>query len=399
MAARHWLVARMDLAWRVVRLAAAVALLAVSLLAVVPAPTHRLWLLSIGVTEYGHFVAPVALLWLWPGWQRTWNRRIALGCALVAAACFLSPVVRALLIAQTLPATLTAAFGEPTRQVRPDAALRARPVDPAMLFVGAPIPAAQVTTVRYAVRNGEGLDLDVYLPPRHASERPVPIVMVVHGGGWSVGQRDDLPALNHHLAHLGYVVVAPSYRLVPVHTFPAAVDDVRTALALVRGRAREWNADPERVALIGRSAGAQLALLVAYRHDDDAVRGVVSIYGPADLRYAWEHPGNPRVYDGIGTIERYLGGRPADVGQVYDDASPYQFVGPNTPATLLVHGGRDEIVSVVQSQRLAERLRAHGRPHVLVAPGWATHGCDYHFAGPCGQLSTFAIERFLAAVL
>ena len=133
--------------------------------------------------------------------------------------------------------------------------------------------------------------------------------------------------------------------------------------------------------------------------DDDAVRGVVSIYGPADLRYAWEHPGNPRVYDGIGTIERYLGGRPADVGQVYDDASPYQFVGPNTPATLLVHGGRDEIVSVVQSQRLAERLRAHGRPHVLVAPGWATHGCDYHFAGPCGQLSTFAIERFLAAVL
>jgi acetyl esterase/lipase len=167
----------------------------------------------------------------------------------------------------------------------------------------------------------------------------------------------------------------------------------------VRGRAREWNADPERVALIGRRPVRNWPCWWPTGTTTTRVRGVVSIYGPADLRYAWEHPGNPRVYDGIGTIERHLGGRPADVGQVYDDASPYQFVGPNTPATLLVHGGRDEIVSVVQSQRLAERLRAHGRPHVLVAPGWATHGCDYHFAGPCGQLSTFAIERFLAAVL
>ena len=385
--------------WRGAHLALAIVLLAISLLAFVPAPTHGLWLLSIVVTEYGHYIAPLALLWLWPGWQRTWSRRLALVCAGLAAASFLSPVVRGLLIAQTLEAGLTAAFGPGSPELRPDVRSRATPIDPVLLFAGATVPQATVTTITYAVHDGESLALDLYRSGERAGARPAPIVMVIHGGGWTTGRRDDLAALNFHLAERGYLVVAPSYRLAPAHRYPAAFDDVTTALAVVRGRAREWNADPERLAVIGRSAGGQLALLLAYRQADDAIRGVVSFYGPADMRFGWEHPGNAWVYDGVGTIERYLGGPPAVVGAGYEAASPYQHVGPATPPTLLIHGRRDEIVWIAQSTRLAERLRAHGRPHFLLAPGWATHGCDYNFTGPCGQLSTFAIDRFLAAVL
>ncbi len=387
--------------WRGVHLAAAIVLLAVSLLAFVPAPTYRLWLLTIVVTEYGHYFAPVALLWLWPGWHRTWSRRFALVCAALAAAGFLSPVVRGLLLAQTLESELNAAFGPVASDLRPDVRLRVTPIDPAMLFGAARVPQSTVTvtTITYAVRDGQALALDLYRPAEQTGGRPAPIVMVIHGGGWWTGHRDDLAALNLHLAERGYLVVAPSYRLAPAHEYPAAFDDLTTALAVVRGRAREWNADPERLAVIGRSAGAQLALLLGYRQAGDAIRGVVSFYGPADLRFAWEHPGNAWVYDGIGTIERYLGGPPAQAGARYDEASPYQYVGTTTPPTLLIHGQRDEIVWVAQSTRLADRLRAHGRPHYLLAPGWATHGCDYNFTGPCGQLSTFAIDRFLAAVL
>lgn len=382
-----------------VRLAAALVLLAAATLTFLPAPTSRAWLLAIVVGEYGHYIAPVALLWLWPGWRRTWMRQLAVACALAAAVAFVSPAFRALLMAQTLDEDLTAAFGPPAADLRTDAPRRVRPLDPARLFVDVPAGDVTMQTVGYVTRNGRALEMDVYTAAQAQGARPRPIVVVVHGGGWSVGDRTDLAALNVHLAHLGYVVAVPSYRLVPEDPFPAAYDDVRTAVAVVRGRAREWNGDAERIAMIGRSAGAQLALLTAYRHEDDAIRGVVGFYGPADLRYAWEHPGNPWVYDGIGTVERYLGGPPSVAGARYEEASPYQFVGPTTPPTLLIHGRLDEVVSVVQSERLAARLGERGRRHLLIAPGWATHGCDYNFSGPSGQLSTYAIERFLAAVL
>jgi acetyl esterase/lipase len=66
---------------------------------------------------------------------------------------------------------------------------------------------------------------------------------------------------------------------------------------------------------------------------------------------------------------------------------------------LLIHGGRDELVFPAQSERLAARLAQAQRPHYFLRLPWATHGCDVHFSGPCGQISTYVIERFLAAVM
>jgi acetyl esterase/lipase len=73
-------------------------------------------------------------------------------------------------------------------------------------------------------------------------------------------------------------------------------------------------------------------------------------------------------------------------------------IGPGTPPTLLVHGRKDEIVWVEQSRRLDARLAEASRPRFLLELPWATHGCDFTLAGPCGQLTTYAVERFLAAV-
>ena len=173
---------------------------------------------------------------------------------------------------------------------------------------------------------------------------------------------------------------------------------MRAAIDFVRGRARQWNVDADGIVLLGRSAGAQLALLAAYTADVNAVRGVVSIYGPADLQFAWDHPGNRRVYDGTGALERYLGGPPSAVPAAYRESSPYLLVGESTPPTLLIHGRKDEIVWVEQSRRLDARLADAGRPRLLLELPWATHGCDFTLAGPCGQLTTYAVERFLAAV-
>jgi acetyl esterase/lipase len=381
------------------RLSAAVGLLLLGALVVFPAPTYRAWLLSLPLAEFGHLLAGVSLLLLWPGWHRTRQGMAGAACGVIAAACFLTPLVRGLPVAQALPRQLDAAFGGGGRaRAESDAPARVRPIDPVTLFTGVVSPEVGVTRVQYAQRGSQTLSLDLYLRERPADAPPAPIIVIVHGGGWHSGSPAELPALNAYLAARGYLVAVPEYRLAPASPFPDAVEDVRTAIALLRGRARQWNADADGLVVIGRSAGAQIALAVAYSAGVGAMRGAVSLYGPADLTFAWEHPGNPRVYDGIGTIERYLGGPPASLADRYRQASPYEMVQDTTPPTLLVHGRKDEIVWVEQSRRLATRLAAASRPALLVELPWATHGCDFTLAGPCGQIVTYAIERFVAAV-
>lgn len=116
------------------------------------------------------------------------------------------------------------------------------------------------------------------------------------------------------------------------------------------------------------------------------------------MKYIYDHPSNPRVLDSIAVLEAYLGGNPAQASATYEAASPIRFASVDTVPTLLVHGGRDELVFPVQSERLAVRLAQARRPHYFLRLPWATHGCDVHFNGPCGQISTYVVERFLAAV-
>jgi acetyl esterase/lipase len=155
--------------------------------------------------------------------------------------------------------------------------------------------------------------------------------------------------------------------------------------------------DASRIALLGRSAGGHLALLAAYTLNDPAIRGAISFYGPTDLRWGWEHPANKLVIDSRATLNRFLGGTPADSAATYETASPVNYTLQAVP-TLLIHGARDELVSVHHSEMLAEKLQRRGMPFVFVELPWATHGCDYFLRGPCGQISTWAVERFLLNV-
>src|SRR5690242_2989837 len=132
-----------------------------------------------------------------------------------------------------------------------------------------------------------------------------------------------------------------TYRLAPQHPYPAARDDVLSAIGYLRDRAPELGIDPRQIVLLGRSAGPQPALLVAYTAGDAEIRGVVGFYGPADLVYGYEHPARKAVIDSVGVIERYLGGSPAAAPEIYRAAAPISHAGPNCPPTLLIHGGRD----------------------------------------------------------
>jgi acetyl esterase/lipase len=126
---------------------------------------------------------------------------------------------------------------------------------------------------------------------------------------------------------------------------------------------------------------------------------VVAFYPPTDQQWGWDNPANPKVYNSAATLKAFLGGDPSVAGEAYKASSPINYVDSSTVPTLLIHGSMDPLVSVKQSARLDSALAAQKRPHLFIELPWATHGCDYFYNGPCGQLSGFAIERFLVSVL
>ncbi len=373
-----------------VLLAVALLLFLCSMLVWVSAPTSWLWLAAILISECGHFAVVPALVGAAVAWR--FGHRVTALLALGVALNGISPAARALLVAKTLPTDCAAAFGT----VGLANGVREQPISFAQLFAGIPTAETEVTELTYAMNGTEPLKLDLY-QATDAIE-PQPLVMMVHGGSWNRGGKEELAAMNRILASRHYAVAAINYRRAPKQPFPAAVEDVFRALEFLKSHAAEARLDMTRIALIGRSAGGQIALSAAYSGQIAGLRGVVSFYAPTDLVLGYENPSRPLVLDSRKALERYLGGSPTDRPEAYAAASAIHFVGANTPPTLLIHGSLDPIVWPLQSEVLAARLQQAGRPHLYLRLPWATHGCDAIPNGPSGQLSLYAIERFLAAV-
>ena len=359
-----------------------------SLLVFVSAPTSWLWVVAIVMGEWGHYVAIVCLAL---GAVAIGAGRIGLTTALLAivtAAICISPTLRALAIAQSLPTRCTSAFGT--------VAGREKPLDLVTLFRGYRFGDVKVTEHEYARPQRKQLDLDLYRLT--AATEPQPLIIMIHGGSWNGGSKRQLRAMNRYLAAQRYTVASINYRHAPKWRFPAPVDDVFAAIAFLRTNAQELRIDATRIVLIGRSAGGQIALSAAYSGRDPAIRGVVSFYAPTDLVLGYEKPSRPLVLDSQTALEDYLGGSPDEKRETYLAASPIQHVSETTPSTLLIHGELDPIVWPVHSELLSARLETAGHRQLYLSLPWATHGCDANIAGPSGQLSLYAINRFLEAV-
>lgn len=358
-------------------------MVALGTLTVWPSPSWSRWRLAVLAGEFGHWLALIALAaggLAWFAGEGAWLAAMSV-LAVGAAGLLLRPVVQARAVARDGERQLDA-IGAP-------AAGRA-PFSVGGLFDRAPAPVPRETTA-YA----DELALDFY---RAVGRVSAPCVVVVHGGGWDGGDRAQLAHFNHWLARSGYAVAAISYRLAPAFRWPAPRDDVRAAIRFLQARAAELGLDPGRFVLLGRSAGGQIAATTAYAARDPAIRGVVGLYAPMDLFLGYE---SGREDDELGSrrlLRQYLGGPPESVPAAYAEASAPGQVRPDSPPTLLVHGRLDPLVWVRHSERLAARLQAEGVPQVFLELPWATHACEFNLAGPGGQLTRYALERFLARV-
>lgn len=226
----------------------------------------------------------------------------------------------------------------------------------------------------------------------------MPLVIAIHGGSWRNGDADEIPELNSYLAERGIHVAAMNYRFAPKYRYPAQVEDVKALLDHLKSRAEELKIDTTKIILLGRSAGGQIALQAAFGDLKEQIAGVISFYAPADMLWGAQQPSNSWVLDVDMVLKDYIGCLVKDCPNKYLAASSPELVTKDTPPTLIIHGKNDCMVAYGHSTRLLQKLRQNHVKSVLIDLPFATHGCDYNFNGPSAQISTYAIERFIANI-
>ncbi|MEH2466018.1 alpha/beta hydrolase [Nostoc sp.] len=240
------------------------------------------------------------------------------------------------------------------------------------------------------------LKMEVYQPPEVGK---YPAVVVIYGGAWQYGNPHANSEFNQYLANRGYTVFAIDYRHAPKYQFPTQLDDVRTALNFIRKHATEYEADPERIVLLGRSAGAHLAMLAAYQPDAPHIRGVVDYYGPVNLTEGYKTPPVPDPINTRVVLKTFLGGSLEELPNQYQIASPINYLTHPLPPTLLIYGSRDHLVEARFGRQMYERLHDSGNTAVFLEIPWAEHAFDAVFNGVSNQLALYYTERFLAWAL
>lgn len=233
--------------------------------------------------------------------------------------------------------------------------------------------------IQYGTGDGIPLYLDLYMSETHQGLTPG--LLLFYGGGWRQGAKDQLRVYAQHFAQHGYVVATPQYRLKEEGQWPKSIQDAKCAVRWMRAHAAENGVDPNRIGVMGNSAGAYLSLMVGYtagtpefegnggwQDQSSAVQAVVDIYGPTDFT-------EPKRRD-HGLILAYMNGSYDENPSRYEQASPIRYVTEKSPPTCVIHGTVDMLVPVHQSDWLVEKLKEKGVPHYYSRINGWPHAMD-----------------------
>jgi len=352
--------------WLVLTLAAVLCFL--SLWIIVPAPTMTLLTLSVGVPEISPLLLVPAIVIGVAAWRGNGMvRRVALVLSVIATVLFAWPLAR---YPRNVPLSLNS------------------------LIAGVDIGQSRLTKgVRLGAPEGVPLTVDIYQP---VTTGPHPVIVQIYGGAWQRGTPGNDAGLAARLASRGHVVFAIDYRHAPAWRWPTQLQDVQAALTWVRAHAQEYGGDAAKMALMGRSAGSQLAMVAGLQ--DPGVAAVISYYGPVNLTQGWREPPRPDPIGSRDVLETYIGGTPDQLPEEYRSASPISYVSSRAPRTLLIYGSRDHIVQPRYGRQLHDALVAAGASSELIEIPWGDHAFDALPGGLSGQVALFHTERFLADV-
>jgi acetyl esterase/lipase len=300
-----------------------------------------------------------------------------------------APIAASTTLTPETQATPTVNPPAATRSAQPPRPQRENPADHA---------ASVQREVTYCTVEGVELKMDLYLPKDTTG--PTPLVVYIHGGGWSQGDKSggagmvDGPAL----LDAGFTMASLNYRLAPEYKMPAMVQDVKCAIRSLRAHAGEYNIDPGRIGVWGGSAGGHLVNMLGttdagagfdvgeYLDQSSRVQAVVDMFGPADL-----------TVDFSGGYERLRESVFGDFSPV--ESSPVTYITPDDPPFLILQGDADQVVPLSQSREFYDRLAAAGVDAQLVIVKNGPHGLGSPSESPARDELTKLIVQFFEAQL
>lgn len=213
----------------------------------------------------------------------------------------------------------------------------------------------------YAERDSGPLTADVFVPK---GDGPFPGMLVVHGGAWAYGSKQQLSGAARLLASNGYTAAAISYRLAPDQLFPAQIFDCQAAVRWLRKHATEFKLDPARLGGFGYSAGGHLVALAGALDDAGLHEGNLPADAPSARLQVVIAGGAPCDFSKIAADNKglayWLGGTPAEKPDAYREASPANFVTADDPPMFFFHGAKDDLVPIDSPRAMSERLAAAG---------------------------------------
>ncbi|MBA4284957.1 MAG: alpha/beta hydrolase [Xanthomonadaceae bacterium] len=233
---------------------------------------------------------------------------------------------------------------------------------------------------------------DLYTPTGTAPANGWPAVVMIHGGGWSSGDREQVEGIARRVAARGYVTLNITYRLAPDAIFPAPVIDAQQAVRWLRGHAVDHRVDPQRIGAWGYSAGAHLAAMLGGLSPGDRlyqpgaeVKAVVAGGIPSDLR----------KFHGGSIVPKFLGERWSENSVAFRESSPAAYVTPGDPPVFLYHGGWDQLVPFDQASDYKVALDAAGVPNELYELRGLGHITAFLMDGEAVQRGLDFLDRHL----
>lgn len=238
--------------------------------------------------------------------------------------------------------------------------------------------------VTYATVDQTDLQLDLYLPT--GISQPVPAIVVIHGGAWMSGNRQDMASLSEQLATHGFVTASISYRLAPKHRFPAQIEDAKAAVRYLRANAKELLIDPRQIGAIGSSAGGHLSMMLGAMDSGDGMEGdggnldhpskvqcVVNFVGPVNLPRESYTPLQMQI------LKAWLGADPKEKQNELKLASPFTYFNKGDAPLLCFFGTKDPLVTHDQALVVADALtqaEIPGRVELLLGAGHGWRGAE-----------------------
>jgi acetyl esterase/lipase len=369
---------------------------------VIPAPTFFLLPLGVCAPEISPWsivinaIALISTVWL----TKNWLFHFIVVCSLLGLILSCLPLLQFPVANQRFTAEMERVLRTDYWQDIPQdlqALMRPQPLAIADVFRGIPRPKVRIERgIIFASPEKVDLKLNLYRPLASAKN---PTLIIIYGGAWRTGSPNDYEQFSSYIAAQGYSVIAIDYRHAPQYKFPKQLEDVETALQYIKAHAEDLEIDLDKIAIMGRSAGGHLAMLTAYQQNIMSFQAVISYYSPVNLTQGYYDLPVPDPIDIRTVLENFLGGTPQELPELYQQASPINYIKPNLPPSLLIYAGRDHLVQGKFGRKIYDKLKTTKNPAIFLEIPWAEHAFDAVFFGVSNQIALYYTERFLASTL